>query len=159
MKRSEQKINDTWNMEDMFPSDKVWEEDFEKATKEVAKYKEFSGKIKDSKDKLIEFLKFNDEISLLAERLYVYANQKYHEDMGNGKYQAYSGKAQKLVVDIGSASAFFEPEVLEIDEATINQKKYWQKVKRWQMPLIIFMPYIMERTLIFLQLRIVKEKK
>ena len=32
MKRSEQKINDTWNMEDMFPSDKVWEEDFEKAT-------------------------------------------------------------------------------------------------------------------------------
>ncbi len=121
MKRSEQKINDTWNMEDMFPSDKVWEEDFEKATKEVAKYKEFSGKIKDSKDKLIEFLKFNDEISLLAERLYVYANQKYHEDMGNGKYQAYSGKAQKLVVDIGSASAFFEPEVLEIDEATINQ--------------------------------------
>lgn len=121
MKRSEQKINDTWNMEDMFASDKVWEEDFEKATKEVAKYKEFSGKIKDSKDKLIEFLKFNDEISLLAERLYVYANQKYHEDMGNGKYQAYSGKAQKLVVDIGSASAFFEPEVLEIDEATINQ--------------------------------------
>lgn len=75
MKRSEQKINDTWNMEDMFASDKVWEEDFEKATKEVAKYKEFSGKIKDSKDKLIEFLKFNDEISLLAERLYVYANQ------------------------------------------------------------------------------------
>lgn len=66
-------------------------------------------------------MKFNDKISLLAERLYVYANQKYHEDMGNGKYQAYSGKAQKLVVDIGSASAFFEPEVLEIDEATINQ--------------------------------------
>ena len=32
--------------------------------------------------------------------------KKYHEDMGNGKYQAYSGKAQKLVVDIGSASAF-----------------------------------------------------
>ena len=88
MKRSEQKINDTWNMEDMFPSDKVWEEDFEKATKEVAKYKEFSGKIKDSKDKLIEFLKFNDEISLLAERLYVYANQKYHEDMGNGQSRA-----------------------------------------------------------------------
>lgn len=49
MKRSEQKINDTWNMEDMFPSDKVWEEDFEKATKEVAKYKEFSGKIKTAK--------------------------------------------------------------------------------------------------------------
>lgn len=113
MKRSEQKINDTWNMEDMFPSDKVWKEDFEKATKEVAKYKEFSGKIKDSKDKLIEFLKFNDEISLLAERLYVYANQKYHEDMGNGKYQAYSGKAQKLVVDIGSASAFLNQRFLK----------------------------------------------
>ena len=102
MKRSEQKLTTHGIWKICSQVIKFGKKILKKATKEVAKYKEFSGKIKDSKDKLIEFLKFNDEISLLAERLYVYANQKYHEDMGNGKYQAYSGKAQKLVVDIGS---------------------------------------------------------
>ena len=39
--------------------------------------------------------------------------------MAEAKYQAYSGKAQKLAVDIGSASAFFEPEILEMEEDTL----------------------------------------
>ena len=121
MKRSEQKIQDTWKMEDMFISDEAWEKDFEKATKMIPHYSDFSGEVSKDKEKLIEYFNFNDEINLLVERLYVYSNQKYHQDMAEAKYQAYSGKAQNLVVDIGSASAFFEPEVLEIDEATINQ--------------------------------------
>ena len=37
MKRSEQKIQDTWKMEDMFISDEAWEKDFEKATKMIPK--------------------------------------------------------------------------------------------------------------------------
>ena len=120
MKREEQKIQDTWKMEDMFASDEVWEADLERANELVKKYTSFVGKISESKEKLLEFFKFNDEINLLAERLYVYSNQKYHEDMANAKYQAYSGKAQKLVVEIGSAGSFFEPEILEMDEGILK---------------------------------------
>ena len=43
MKRSEQKIQDTWKMEDMFISDEAWEKDFEKATKMIPHYSDFSG--------------------------------------------------------------------------------------------------------------------
>lgn len=121
MKRAEQKVQDTWKMEDMFASDEVWEVDLERANELVKKYKSFVGKISESKETLLEFFKFNDEINLLAERLYVYSNQKYHEDMANAKYQAYSGKAQKLVVEIGSAASFFEPEILEMDEDTLKE--------------------------------------
>ena len=119
MKRSEQKIQDTWKMEDMFISDEAWEKDFEKATKMIPHYSDFSGEVSKDKEKLIEYFNFNDEINLLVERLYVYSNQKYHQDMAEAKYQAYSGKAQKLTVDIGSASAFFEPEILEMEEDTL----------------------------------------
>lgn len=119
MKRSEQKIQDTWKMEDMFISDEAWEKDFEKATKMIPHYSDFSGEVSKDKEKLIEYFNFNDEINLLVERLYVYSNQKYHQDMAEAKYQAYSGKAQKLAVDIGSASAFFEPEILEMEEDTL----------------------------------------
>ena len=127
MKRGEQNINDTWKMEDMFLSDEVWENDYEKAVKLILKYNDFSGKVSENKEKLIEYFKFNDEINLLAERLYVYANQKYHQDMAESKYQSYSGKAQKLVVDIGSASSYFEPELLGMNEKTLLE---WMEDER-----------------------------
>lgn len=120
MKREEQKIENTWKMEDMFSSDEVWEADFEKASSMVKKYAEYKGKISQSKEQLLEYFIFNDEINLLAERLYVYSNQRYHQDMAEAKYQAYSGKAQKLVVEIGSAGSFFEPEILEMDETILK---------------------------------------
>lgn len=121
MKRSEQKIENTWNMEDMFASDELWEKDLERANESVKKYADFAGRVSESKEMLLDYFKFHDEINLLAERLYVYSNQKYHEDMANAKYQAYSGKAQKLVVEIGSAEAFFEPEILEMDESVLTE--------------------------------------
>lgn len=119
MKREEQNIKDTWKMEDLFSSDGVWEKDLEKAISLVNEYSKHAGKISENKESLLTYFEFNDEVNLLAERLYVYSNQKYHQDMTNAKYQTYSGKAQKLVVDIGSVSAFVEPELLSIDENTL----------------------------------------
>lgn len=102
MKREEQNIKDTWKMEDLFSSDEVWEKDLEKAISLVKEYSKYAGKISKDKETLLTYFEFNDKVNLLAERLYVYSNQKYHQDMANAKYQTYSGKAQKLVVDIGS---------------------------------------------------------
>lgn len=119
MKREEQNIKDTWKMEDLFSSDEVWEKDLEKAISLVKEYSKYAENISKDKETLLTYFKFNDGVNLLAERLYVYSNQKYHQDMANAKYQTYSGKAQKLVVDIGSASAFVEPELLSIDENTL----------------------------------------
>ena len=129
MKREEQKINDTWKMEDMFSSDEVWENDLEKATGMISEYSDYVGKISKDKENLITFLQFNDKVNLLVERLYVYSNQKYHQDMANAKYQTYSGKAQKLVVDIGSASAFVETELLSMEEETLRQ---WMEDERME---------------------------
>lgn len=129
MKREEQKVNDTWKMEDMFSSDEVWESDLEKAAEMISEYSDYVGKISKDKEKLITFLQFNDKVNLLVERLYVYSNQKYHQDMANAKYQTYSGKAQKLVVDIGSASAFVEPELLSMEEETLRQ---WMEDERFK---------------------------
>lgn len=121
MKREEQNIQDTWKMEDMFPSDEAWEKDLERAINLISDLSKHQGKISKSKEELITFLEFDSEVNLLVERLYVYSNQKYHQDMANAKYQTYSGKAQKLIVDIGSAEAFVEPELLSMDEATLRQ--------------------------------------
>lgn len=121
MKRIEQKIEDTWCLEDMFESDDFWEEEFGRLQRMIFQYEDFEGTLGESADRLLEYLKFNDETNLLMERLYVYANMKYHQDMANSMYQEFAGRVQKLMVEMSGASAFAEPEILEITTEKINE--------------------------------------
>lgn len=116
MKREEQKISYTWRLEDMFESDEQWEKNYEKVSEALKKYPEYENKITENKEELITYLSFNDKVNNLAEKLYVYSNQKYHQDMSNAKYQAYAGKSQNLVISLSGAASFFEPEILNMDE-------------------------------------------
>ena len=120
MKRIEQKVEDTWCLEDMFESDDFWEEEFGRLQRMIFQYEDFEGTLGESADSLPEYLKFNDETNLLMERLYVYANMRYHQDMANSMYQEFAARAQKLMVEISGASAFAEPEILEITTEKIN---------------------------------------
>ena len=120
MKRIEQKVEDTWCLEDMFESDDFWEEEFGRLQRMIFQYEDFEGPLGESADSLLEYLKFNDETNLLMERLYVYANMRYHQDMANSMYQEFAARAQKLMVEISGASAFAEPEILEITTEKIN---------------------------------------
>lgn len=120
MKRIEQKVEDTWCLEDMFESDDFWEEEFGRLQRMIFQYEDFEGTLGESADSLLEYLKFNDETNLLMERLYVYANMRYHQDMANSMYQEFAARAQKLMVEISGAGAFAEPEILEITTEKIN---------------------------------------
>lgn len=120
MKRIEQKVEDTWCLEDMFESDDFWEEEFGRLQRMIFQYEDFEGTLGESADRLLEYLKFNDETNLLMERLYVYANMRYHQDMANSMYQEFVARAQKLMVEMSGASAFAEPEILEITTEKIN---------------------------------------
>ena len=120
MKRIEQKVEDTWCLEDMFESDDFWEEEFGRLQRMIFQYEDFEGTLGESADSLLEYLKFNDETNLLMERLYVYANMRYHQDMANSMYQEFAARAQKLMEEISGASAFAEPEILEITTEKIN---------------------------------------
>ena len=86
----------------------------------IFQYEDFEGTLGESADRLLEYLKFNDETNLLMERLYVYANMRYHQDMANSMYQEFAAREQKLMVEMSGASAFAEPEILEITTEKIN---------------------------------------
>ena len=120
MKRIEQKVEDTWCLEDMFESDDFWEEEFGRLQRMIFQYEDFEGTLGESADRILEYLKFNDETNLLMERLYVYANMRYHQDMAISMYQEFAARAQKLMVEMSGASAFAEPEILEITTEKIN---------------------------------------
>ena len=110
-----------WNMQDLFATDELWEEEakqLQELAKEIAQYQ---GRLSESAATLLAFLKKSDEVDFHAERVIVYANQKYHEDTAVSKYQGYAAKADSIGVEISSAVAFMSPEILSMDEAVLEQ--------------------------------------
>ncbi len=120
MTREEQDKKYLWAIEDLYASDELWEKDLDKLKEMVFGYELYQGKLGESASKLREYFQFDSEVGMLSERVYVYANQKMHENMANGKYQDYASKAQNVMVQLAMASAFVEPEILELPQEKIE---------------------------------------
>ena len=118
-KRSEADMNHTWKLEDMMPDNQTWEALFEKTAARVKQYGEFRGTLAGSADALYRCLKFDDEISLDIERLYVYARMRSDEDTAEQTYQDMFGRAQSLSFEAAERSSFIVPEILEMDPALL----------------------------------------
>lgn len=120
-KRSEVETKYTWAIEDLYESDNEWQSEYNKIKEILPNAAEYQGRLSKSSDALLGFLQLSDEINKLLERVYVYANQKYHEDTANATYQDLSNKAAALSVQVSSALAFATPEILTIPEELVIQ--------------------------------------
>ncbi len=94
-KRDEIPVCDTWNLADILPSDEAWEALFLETERELAGYKEFEGHLAESGEVLFQCLKFDEDISLKIERLFVYGREKSDEDTAKAKYQDFSARARR----------------------------------------------------------------
>jgi len=79
-RRNEVDLKFTWAIEDLYASDELWQKEYEKVKEMLPKAMEYSGRLTKSAELLLNFLQLTDDISKLMERVYVYANQKCHED-------------------------------------------------------------------------------
>ena len=122
-KRNEVEKQFTWAIEDLYASDEQWQKEFDQVKALLPKLAEYQGRLEKSGEILLSFLRLSDEVGRTMERVYVYANQKYHEDTGNAVYQDLSNKANMLSVQVNSSMAFATPEILAIPEETLVQFK------------------------------------
>ncbi len=120
-KRDEIPAQYKWNMQDMFVSDEAWEEEAQLLLDLAKEMEGYKGRLSESAATLLEFMKKSDELDFHAERVIVYANQKYHEDTAVAKYQGYAAKADTIGVTVSSAVSYMSPEILAMDEATLEQ--------------------------------------
>lgn len=121
LKRSEVPEQDTWNLGDLFESDEAWNAEYEVMKTYPERIARFRGRLGESSESLLDCMKLDDEISLRMERLYSYANCHGDEDTGNSFYQDMRGKAMSVWVAIGSAAAFITPEIMAIDDETVER--------------------------------------
>lgn len=110
-----------WSIEDIYASDELWENDFHKAQGYSEKIVSFSGELNKSADKLLEFLKLDDELTVLLDSLGNYAQRKCDEDTRVSKYQDMTNRLGMLYVQISGASAFATPEILSIADEDLEK--------------------------------------
>lgn len=120
MKREEIEIEYTWKMEDVFASDELFLEEYEKVEQELDKVGEFAGHLGDSAQMLLAYFQFRDEVNVRIGKVYFYANQRLHENLGNPLYQEYAGKTENLENRWMTLTAFEEPELLQVGEDRIQ---------------------------------------
>lgn len=118
--RSEIAEADKWALEDLFLTDADWEAAVKQLEEQLAQLKGYAGKVSASADALYAYLTLADETENLFEKVLVYSNEKMHEDMGNSTYQGYAAQAQAAATRLSAAEAFFEPELLAMEESRLQ---------------------------------------
>lgn len=107
-----------WNLADIFESVEKWEEAFIEIKESIPLLKAFKGKLSDKKQ-LKEFFNLEHKVSLLSEKLYVYAKMSRDEDNGNDSSVSMCDRAYSLLMLLETETAFVTPELNELDDSVL----------------------------------------
>lgn len=132
MKRSEISDEYKWSVKDLYSSDELWNNDYEKALKSTQEKSSFEGCVMDSADTLADVLSESEKDDYITERLYVYAFMRYYEDTSDGTYQQMSGKAQLLAVKMSEKYSFLVPEIMAADDDKVARFLDSDKIKPYR---------------------------
>ena len=119
-KRSEVKVEDTWNLKDMYESDAAWEAELLEIKKLAEEAVKMEGHVAESAQNLLKTLELDATIDEKLSLAYNYAERQYDEDTSNTAHQAMAAKIMSMAADISSQLAFIVPEILAVDEAVLE---------------------------------------
>ena len=119
--RSEADPKYTWAIHDVYATDELWTADLEKARTFPQQLAAYKGRLGESAQTLYEFLRLGDDMNVLFDALYGYAQRKSDEDTTNPTYQGMASQAMNVMVAVDAAGSFETPELLAIPDETLEQ--------------------------------------
>ena len=127
MLRSEQKIENTWDLSKIYASISDYEKDYDVVKKLMADISKYQTHILDSSKSLLELLDLDQKTERIIGKMANYAYRKYDEDLSNVDSQKLVGNFDKLYTEYSQNSSFIVPEILKGDYSLIE--KYIRKKK------------------------------
>lgn len=113
-------VEETWNLEAMFIDVASWQQEFDAVKAEITPLSGFAGRVLESSEALLQFLRRSDSIEARAERLHSYAYLRYYGDTGDVEGKKLLEQVNTLGSELAEATAFFEPEVLSAQPGYIQ---------------------------------------
>ena len=114
--REEIEFEYKWRVSDVFETDTVWESEFKRVKLEIPSLSNYADALNQSSDFLLTFIKSMHSVEEALGRLYLYAHLKNDENKTVSLYQEMYDRCRALFVEYQQTIAFFEPELLSIDE-------------------------------------------
>jgi oligoendopeptidase F len=110
-----------WNLTDIFPGWGEWQGAYDTLEKQVAEYSALQGTLAEGAGKLLAAMRLSDDIGQLTYKVWYFAGLKYDEDQRDNEINARRQQVQILFAKASQASAWFNPELLAIPLATVQQ--------------------------------------
>jgi len=109
-----------WKLEDIYPSDELWEQDFKELQARLSQFSKFAGRLKEPKT-ILEVLRLSDEFGLILEKLFVYALCRKDEDTTNDKYVSMYSKIAMFSSQASAQTSFINPELSQLPQEQLEQ--------------------------------------
>ena len=120
LERNEQNPADQWKLEDIYATDEDWERDLETLRGLIMEIPGYAGRLGESAETLLAYLKLDEKVSLLLDNLANYAQRRSDEDTRVAKYQAMVDRVTAVWVDAASAGSFETPEILGLSDKQLD---------------------------------------
>ena len=110
-----------WDLDRIYKTEEEINSDIKlvkEKSNDILKYK---GRLCESSNTLCDALKLYYELSRILDKLVVYSNMKYHEDMSLSRSKITVSKIDKLNDEVAAKLSFFSPEILKEDKSLIDK--------------------------------------
>lgn len=121
MLRSEQKIENTWDLSKIYASISDYEKDYDVVKKLMVNISKYQTHILDSSKSLLELLDLDQKTERIIGKMANYAYRKYDEDLSNVDSQKLVGNFDKLYTEYSQNGSFIVPEILKGDYSLIEK--------------------------------------
>ena len=121
LERCEIPVEDTWAVEDLYPTDEAWEQELKSLDQDRNLLASFAGKLCENADNLYNYLEAMEQMEVKADRLGNYASRKADVDTRVATYQAMSGRYMTAVVALNATTSFETPEIMAISDEQLEQ--------------------------------------
>ena len=108
-----------WDLQDFYASEQDFYQELAVCQEMIQKIPNYVGCCKSGKS-LYEFLEFSTDIDVMSSNLYVYAYLVNDQELGNSIAMSNKDKVENLINDYEVSSAFFAPELLQLDSKTFD---------------------------------------
>lgn len=124
--RKDVPASDKWDLTQLYKTDDEWEADLKALPELTEKVAGFRGKLGESSATLLDAFKTLEKASRKMEKVYHYASLMNEADQGDNDAQNKQKRALMAYTQYCTALSFWDPELLAIPDATINE---WIKAK------------------------------
>jgi oligoendopeptidase F len=109
-----------WNLTHIFPDWDGWQRAYDELDTKIGAYAALQGTLAGGAEHLLAAMKLSDDIGQLTYKVWYFASLKYDEDQRDNQANARRQQVQILFAKASQASAWFNPELLQVPLTTVQ---------------------------------------